>query len=78
MLLKEKPIGSIRKVTVEKIYLGRDKENYGSICKRVYHVIYSTGVKRTYNIPPDTVTKFIKENCHEMSKVAYNFTDRSV
>jgi hypothetical protein len=60
----------IRKVTIEKI-------NLGVSCQRVYHVIYCSGFKRTYNVPSDKMLKFIKENQREMSKVSYIFTDRS-
>ena len=70
-------IGAVVKVTIEKIYLGIDKANYGSICKRVYHVRYSSGVNRTYNVPPDTVVRFIEENKIDYHKVAYAFKDES-
>ena len=65
----------IRKVTIEKMYLGKVE---GSICcRRRYHVIYSSGFKRTFDIPTDKILKFIEENKREMSKVAFIFTDRS-
>lgn len=70
-------IGAIQKVTVEKIYLGIDRANYGSICKRVYHVRYSSGVNRTYNVPPNTVVRFIEENKIDYHLVSYNFKDES-
>lgn len=62
--------GAILKVTIEKI-------NLGIVQQRKYHVRYSTGTERTYGVPPDTVTKFIKENRREMTKVSYIFTDKS-
>ena len=58
------------KVTIEKINLGITQQ-------RKYHVKYSTGTERTYGVPPDTVTKFIKENRREMTKVSFIFTDKS-
>ena len=61
---------AITKVTIEKI-------NLGAAYLRKYHVRYSSGISRIYNIPPDTVLKFIKENKREMSKVAFIFSDRS-
>lgn len=62
--------GAILKVTIEKI-------NLGIVQQRKYHVRYSSGTERTYGVPPDTVTKFIKENRREMTKVSYIFTDKS-
>ena len=62
--------GAILKVTIEKINLGIAQQ-------RKYHVKYSSGTERTYGVPPDTVTKFIKENRREMIKVSYIFTDKS-
>ena len=62
--------GAILKVTIEKI-------NLGIVQQRKYHVKYSTGTERTYGVPPDTVTKFIKENRREMTKVSFIFTDKS-
>lgn len=62
--------GAILKVTIEKI-------NLGIVQQRKYHVRYSSGTERTYGVPPDTVTKFIKENQREMTKVSYIFTDKS-
>ena len=60
----------IKKVTIEKI-------NLGISCQRKYHVLYSSGFKRIFDTPTDKILKFIKENNHEMSKVAFIFTDRS-
>lgn len=57
----------IRAVTIQKITL----EN-GML--RKYTVEYSSGVVRTYGIPPENVKKFIKENSREISKVKYKFT----
>ena len=62
--------GAILKVTIEKI-------NLGIVQQRKYHVRYSSGTERMYDVPPDTVTKFIKENRREMTKVSYIFTDKS-
>lgn len=62
--------GAILKVTIEKI-------NLGIAQRRKYHVKYASGTERTYGVPPDTVTKFIKENRREMTKVSYVFTDKS-
>ena len=62
--------GAILKVTIEKI-------NLGIVQQRKYHVRYSSGTERTYGVPPDTVTKFIKENRREMTKVSFIFTDKS-
>ena len=62
--------GAILKVTIEKI-------NLGIVQQRKYHVRYSSGTERTYGVPPDTVTKFIKENRREMTKVSYIFTDKN-
>ena len=62
--------GAILKVTIEKINLGIAQQ-------RKYHVKYSSGTERMYGVPPDTVTKFIKENRREMTKVSYIFTDKS-
>lgn len=62
--------GVIMRVTVEKIFLGM-------AFQRKYHVRYSSGVERCYTSPPDTVTKFIKENKRDMTKVAFTFKDGS-
>lgn len=73
----QEKIGAITKVIVEKIYLGIDKINYGSICKRIYHVRYSTGITRTYSTPPETVQRFIEENKIDYHLVSYAFKDES-
>ena len=70
MMLLPDEAGVILKVTIEKI-------NLGMAYQRKYHIRYSSGAERTYGIPPETVTKFIKANRREMSKVSYIFTDRS-
>ena len=70
IFLSDERVGVILKVTIEKI-------NLGAAYLRRYHVVYSSGVVRCYNVPPDTVLKFIKENKCEMSKVAFIFTDGS-
>lgn len=61
-------MSEIRAVTIQKITL----EN-GML--RKYTVEYSSGVVRTYGIPPETVEKFIKENRKEFFKVKYTFKD---
>lgn len=61
-------MSEIRAVTIQKITL----EN-GML--RKYTVEYSSGVVRTYGIPPENVEKFIKENRKEFSKVKYTFKD---
>ena len=60
-------MSDIRAVTIQKITL----EN-GML--RKYTVEYSSGVVRTYGIPPENVEKFIKENSREISKVKYKFS----
>ena len=62
--------GAIIKVTIEKIYLGMAHQ-------RRYHVRYTSGIKRVYNTPPETVDKFINENRRDITKVSYTFKDRS-
>lgn len=60
-------MSDIKSVTIQKINLG------GAILRK-YTVEYSSGVVRTYGIPPENVEKFIKENSREISKVKYKFT----
>ena len=62
--------GAILNVTIEKI-------NLGAAQLRKYHVKYSSGVDRTYGIPPETVKKFIKEHRREFEKVKYTFSVRN-
>lgn len=61
-------MSEIKAVTIQKITL----EN-GML--RKYTVEYSSGVVRTYGIPPENVKKFIDENRREFSKVKYTFKD---
>lgn len=60
----------IKSVTIEVI-------NLGNAILRKYTVEYFSGVSRTFDIPPNTVEKFIKESRNEYSMVKYMFTDKS-
>lgn len=63
-------LGAILKVSIEKINLGIAQQ-------RKYHVRYSTGKEIVYDSPPVTVSKFIKDNNKDMTKVSFMFKDRS-
>ena len=63
-------MSDIRAVTIQKITL----EN-GML--RKYTVEYSSGVVRTYGIPPENVKKFIKENSREFTKVKFKFSAKA-
>lgn len=60
-------MSEIRAVTIQKISV-----EHGIL--RKYTVEYSTGIVRTYGIPPETVEEFIKDNSRDFQKVKYKFT----
>ena len=60
----------IKSVTIIKI-------NTGIAMLSKYKVDYTSGVSRTYGIPPNNIEKFIRENQREFSKVKYTFKDGS-
>ena len=63
-------MSDIKSVTIEMI-------NLGNAIMRKYSVEYFTGTIRTFDIPPNTVDKFIKENRRELALVKYKFKDQS-
>lgn len=64
-------MADIKSVTIHII-------NLGQAIQRKYEVDYYSDVNRIYDIPPDTIKKFIRENRTEMQKVKYKFKDNSV
>lgn len=60
----------IKSVTIQMI-------NTGKAMLRRYDVLYYSGTSRLYGVPPDTVTKFIKENQREYHLIRYVFKDES-
>lgn len=68
--MRPEPAGVIIKVTVEKIYTGM-------AFRRRYYVQYSTGTLIVYDIPPDNVKKFIKQNYRDLTRVGFKFKDGS-
>ena len=59
-------MSDIKTVIIHKI-------NLGSAILRRYQVEYFSGKSRIYGTPPNTVTKFIRENRIDYQKVKYNF-----
>ena len=64
-------MAEIKSVTIHII-------NLGQAIQRKYQVEYYSDESRIYDVPPDTIKKFIRENRTEMQKVKFRFKDNSV